>query len=1641
MTALLTLVVWGLAAYGCYTLFHQVTRPSEDSVRECCELLDRLRRAGRIDEIEYLKMRSALAATGRPLTIAVSGPEVTDQGQKARGPWSSSSSTPLINEPIIQAVPVLDETTLTGLEETGTPPVPTAPHSPAARPSQPGPFQPPPWRPAAAVIGRPPSPAAVHPLDVEDEPVVPPKKKPPLSDVLMAFMVKRNIRWGELASGILIVGSALGLVVSLREQLRDAIPYFPALLFLLITAAIHAAGTYTLRRWRLRNTSRGVLVIGLLLVPLNFLAACILTSTGPDRRPITDPVYWIAVLTGTIAFSLMTWISGKSLLRRRQWPLFVGVMGCSLSLLVINRVATHAPNDSWKTLLLSAVPTLALAVAVMTIRPGQWQRTHWSSRDTARLWLNLAIVVFAFAAALALMIVRAMDRLPTLVALTPALVIALSLVGGAGLLVQQGTHGPGATSQRLAGTAIAVLAGALTGVAVVLGAINPTVMVGTSSLAASATYMMARNRRLPWLSLATWICVAAAVWCAMHVALGNFRFDHLTTWGELQRAVFSGASGWCLMTVGGGVAAIHGLLPQIMTVQGTALAQRRRLGVAAGAIIACTGLGLALLASLFDRQNAFDQHTASLLLSIGAAIAVVRGRSLGINSQAGATGASAMVAITLMHGLIWNRFLGTRINEWTHGIDIRWELVTVTSSVVLAVAAWVVRKRDDKKTLRWRQTLSVWGTAVAWVTLVAAAAHLQIHAGIATALATTAALALGLFAAARVGVSAAPSFCLATAIVVGFATTEFAFSSVQDDLPLPQGTLALMVCSGLAIWCVVWSALFAYGSRRWLDWMLADDFRVHEWVLVGLVTTVLYLLVRHLLPMVADELFADHRFDVAFSLGEAMPWVRIAMGLVALSVMVGLATRPQPSQAVALIMLWTAGWCLAGQIFQDVNAVGTAIRWLVPIGGAAGAVALGSRRLWLPAWQELRAALRLTEPGGWSTEFTQTLLNLWLIMIGTTVLAITTVAVSQVMLHGAQSLGGPIGPSFFADLRKDISYGGPIAVMVTILLWFAITERRSELAMAGSGVFQYFVALAVVLLFLSPHPQLASAWFLNIVQTVSLGMSAYGLVWYFFRSRIGGRPLPILSGMTALDSHVALNAILVASLVVLILVRFFTYPTATAGWINEAGGWLGFAALLVVTGLTYRVWTERVRAGFVMFASAVSLALVTFFASLIDRSWQPCPWYAFRAITGGMTLLSALSLAGTIGLQWHRGVARCRRPEWFLPVLVPGAIAVLFAARGAPVDARAFWFYSTCLGTILAACVVYGCQMRSVWASALAVGLVSIQVFLQVASNRWPWLAREEQAFAHLLFVGWLLLAIVWLGYYLLVRGHEERAIRRAFLRMPNIVVLLAVCWIGWCGFTELFDFGSTRILGTPLGTTLMCLTILHLTLDLWNDRARLRVANRHLGAVGLASHGVSLVAVGFDRVPTLAFALAVTVAGWGYMYSRRREFRYLGRRWGVPRLAARADRLARSLPWTNLITSVWALLLVVVTISFSRERGWRYLAAFTPAVLAGGFLPLSDKHHSRGMQALSIFLLTLAGMILALADVGPQTMWSDPLVVPTRLFVAFAVAVFVHGWIIPRRLGPNSHWMQTVREATVVTSFLAITSFLGLLAAEWSAM
>lgn len=169
-----------------------------------------------------------------------------------------------------------------------------------------------------------PAQAFPHPLDAPEPPVpVPSQPRAPVGQritagLLKSFMEQSNIRWIELISAALIVVCSVGLVISLWSTLSSTSRFFPSLVFLLATAGVHGAGQYTLRRWKLQSTSRGILHIGLMLIPLAVLVG-ILLARREGELPGLDALTLAVVAGGTLIYGGLAVTACQSLFRGR-WP-------------------------------------------------------------------------------------------------------------------------------------------------------------------------------------------------------------------------------------------------------------------------------------------------------------------------------------------------------------------------------------------------------------------------------------------------------------------------------------------------------------------------------------------------------------------------------------------------------------------------------------------------------------------------------------------------------------------------------------------------------------------------------------------------------------------------------------------------------------------------------------------------------------------------------------------------------------------------------------------------------------------------------------------------------------------------------------------------------------------------------------------------------------------------------------------------------------------------------------------------------------------------------------------------------------------------------------------------------------------------
>ena len=163
----------------------------------------------------------------------------------------------------------------------------------------------------------------------------PPTPRKPFAEVQASFMEQSNIRWGEIIGGLLIIGCSTALVVSLWAQI-SRVPTVKFLIFTTVTAALFGIGFYTEHHWKLPTTSRGILTIATLLVPLNFLAIAAVSS---NATPMGATVVVGEIIAPAI-FLCLIYFAARVI--TPAWPhlLAAGALGSSVGQLLIRHLAS-----------------------------------------------------------------------------------------------------------------------------------------------------------------------------------------------------------------------------------------------------------------------------------------------------------------------------------------------------------------------------------------------------------------------------------------------------------------------------------------------------------------------------------------------------------------------------------------------------------------------------------------------------------------------------------------------------------------------------------------------------------------------------------------------------------------------------------------------------------------------------------------------------------------------------------------------------------------------------------------------------------------------------------------------------------------------------------------------------------------------------------------------------------------------------------------------------------------------------------------------------------------------------------------------------------------------------------------------------
>ncbi len=498
--------------------------------------------------------------------------------------------------------------------------------------------------------------------------------------MLAGFMEERNIRWGELAGGLLIVGASIMLVLSLWDRL-NRIPYFPFLAFTAAASAAFGAGLYAHHRWKLESTSRGVLIIATLLIPVAFLVM----AAGPQDHSL---VIALGIEAGALAlFAWLAGLAGRVLVPGGRWFYVAAVLGNAAAVPLIARYVSADYGPAWPAVagLLSAA---CFAVSVVG---------HlWSSADADRnrldaprahaLFTLLGTATFALVLALGVLLnhdIRAHGLVAALDHLAVPLALAAMPILAVGLHVARGTaRGAALAPFHVAGTSVALLGMTAITASLVLAWPQPLWILVVGTLNAAVLSTAAVRFRLPVLHAGAMACAALTYLIGFHVLYAP---SELPLWagGEnlgptLLQLSNDASSGTALV----GLFVLFGLIAEGFVRNG-----RRRHGrmFAGGcAVVAVVSLMLVTVHG-FLQTDTHDSLRATILYAVyGAGGLALAGRWRRAEL-------SYLGLVLLAAAPLWALWWKDR------DVGPLWATVLAAEAVLMAVAATVLHRRFDPK--------------------------------------------------------------------------------------------------------------------------------------------------------------------------------------------------------------------------------------------------------------------------------------------------------------------------------------------------------------------------------------------------------------------------------------------------------------------------------------------------------------------------------------------------------------------------------------------------------------------------------------------------------------------------------------------------------------------------------------------------------------------------------------------------------------------------------------------------------------------------------------------------------------------------------------------------------------------------------
>jgi hypothetical protein len=1201
-------------------------------------------------------------------------------------------------------------------------------------------------------------------------------------ELLAGFMEERNILWGELVGGLLIVGCSIALVISLWRTLEE-IPYFPFLIFAAITASLFGAGLYTLSHWKLESTSRGLLVIATLLTPLDFLVLA-----GLSKGRSSGIVDWVTELSALVGFTVLIFHSARILVGRARAPaeggqdtaifFTVAVIGASATQLLVPRWLDVAEPVAWLFVVLSLAPVLfeALAVGLAVTKLARAGPLDVSKAN--KLYLFLGPTMFAVVVALGFIVYWSDDPLWAVRHLAVAIAVAAwPLLFCGAFVIDRLVDVPAASSAgfraaeepgvtRGLSPALARLVGmviALVGVSVMLAALGPawprpTPLILISGLNAAVLAGVALGMRLPYAHVPSLACLAISVVIGFHGLRGELSDENVLSPRLLALAI-SPATGVVLTVLAGLLvlaseiflnarrrldglvyilaAGVFGSLAVLLVNRAGTTAPGR-----AAIVFGLCGLGGILVNARW--QRAWLTRLGSLVMLGAIAYTVYWWNPAWPPSRRWLLALLVHATLLLACSLFlqkWDRYVSAAIPKATQVFIHAFQEIALVGSLL---ALWPLRSGLEWHWLPASTVASMW-LAGLWLLL------------------AWNRLWPWLFAASQAAVT--------LAVVMGTSSWLHEHNWVGDqvdelwhDYSLQAFGLALAALS-LGWVLVRWTLR---KNTRALA-LLEPGWRGVDWVVVaGVVFGHLTLTAIALWPEVLREIAPVQLHGDVARMFQAFPQLDVPMastlaGLLALILLASLWGR-RPTDALFASVLWAV--TLAGTlayVWREQMAVASMLRWALAVVFVVCSILIWTRN----GLQRLGRGLGIVRTDDWNVARWSRVVLLALAM---TPVLVMSVLVAVVGFYGRQP-AGPGAGTLFAWMGWTANVVIPLLLLTSGLVGHGARENAPSYLFAAGLLLLATLTGGHALSVVTGGGAVDAREGVFLAQLGALELAVWALVWLGsgrWRSR----------GLLAMQTTLALAVM--GILLGLALVELLSHVAgawpASVLQMGSPVAWLGLIGSVVAALWVIRLWVPSLG---IQLLGVAGLSIGILLASLAAPT-EPTGWRAYHVLTLAWTLaaLGMLTLSWTASASMALGPAfwsaeRRRRAAVVLGELFPAGLTrrwvegislavVLLALGGAWGDpSRPYWSCAATLTVVLliGASAVWTLRPGYVYASGLLLQIVAYLVWQTWLVDRWGllvWFAVGPE-----LFDRFLLLQILALAAGSLTWSLVEHALRR----------------------------------------------------------------------------------------------------------------------------------------------------------------------------------------------------------------------------------------------------------------------------------------